>query len=127
MRAAAWDRVWELSGKGGGWGTETQGLWVWGGLGGVVPALPASSPQPCAEPLCPQMHVVHYDAERYTNASEAQHHAGGLAVLGVLLEVCRPQNTPCPPPNPPALTHTPPHPLAPPRWVLTPTPPTTTS
>ncbi|KAM9624273.1 carbonic anhydrase 14 isoform 3-T3 [Morphnus guianensis] len=34
-----------------------------------------------------EMHVVHYDAERYTNASEAQHHAGGLAVLGVLLEV----------------------------------------
>ncbi|NWH43717.1 CAH14 anhydrase, partial [Fregata magnificens] len=34
-----------------------------------------------------QMHVVHYDAERYANASEAQHHAGGLAVLGVLLEV----------------------------------------
>ncbi|XP_074896922.1 carbonic anhydrase 14 isoform X6 [Buteo buteo] len=33
-----------------------------------------------------EMHVVHYDAERYTNASEAQHHAGGLAVLGVLLE-----------------------------------------
>ncbi|XP_069650375.1 carbonic anhydrase 14 isoform X3 [Haliaeetus albicilla] len=43
--------------------------------------------EPCAEPLCPQMHVVHYDAERYTNASEAQHHAGGLAVLGILLEV----------------------------------------
>uniref|UniRef100_A0A663DW42 carbonic anhydrase n=1 Tax=Aquila chrysaetos chrysaetos TaxID=223781 RepID=A0A663DW42_AQUCH len=39
-----------------------------------------------------EMHVVHYDVERYTNASEAQHHAGGLAVLGVLLEVCRPQN-----------------------------------
>ncbi|NXL68808.1 CAH14 anhydrase, partial [Chordeiles acutipennis] len=34
-----------------------------------------------------QMHVVHYDAERFANASEAQHHAGGLAVLGVLLEV----------------------------------------
>uniref|UniRef100_A0A663DWI9 carbonic anhydrase n=1 Tax=Aquila chrysaetos chrysaetos TaxID=223781 RepID=A0A663DWI9_AQUCH len=34
-----------------------------------------------------EMHVVHYDVERYTNASEAQHHAGGLAVLGVLLEV----------------------------------------
>ncbi|KAM6229217.1 LOW QUALITY PROTEIN: carbonic anhydrase 14 [Spheniscus humboldti] len=34
-----------------------------------------------------EMHVVHYDAERYANASEAQHHAGGLAVLGVLLEV----------------------------------------
>ncbi|KAF1578038.1 Carbonic anhydrase 14, partial [Eudyptes moseleyi] len=33
-----------------------------------------------------EMHVVHYDAERYANASEAQHHAGGLAVLGVLLE-----------------------------------------
>ncbi|XP_072214867.1 carbonic anhydrase 14 isoform X1 [Excalfactoria chinensis] len=34
-----------------------------------------------------EMHVVHYDAERYANASEAQHHAAGLAVLGVLLEV----------------------------------------
>ncbi|XP_069734540.1 carbonic anhydrase 14 [Phaenicophaeus curvirostris] len=34
-----------------------------------------------------EMHVVHYDAELYANASEAQHHAGGLAVLGILLEV----------------------------------------
>ncbi|KAM6309376.1 carbonic anhydrase 14 [Podargus strigoides] len=34
-----------------------------------------------------EMHVVHYDAERYADAGEAQHHAGGLAVLGVLLEV----------------------------------------
>uniref|UniRef100_A0A8V5GKC3 carbonic anhydrase n=1 Tax=Melopsittacus undulatus TaxID=13146 RepID=A0A8V5GKC3_MELUD len=34
-----------------------------------------------------EMHVVHYDAERYGNASDAQHHSGGLAVLGVLLEV----------------------------------------
>ncbi|KAM6039392.1 LOW QUALITY PROTEIN: carbonic anhydrase 14 [Chlamydotis macqueenii] len=34
-----------------------------------------------------EMHVVHYDAERYANASQAQHHAGGLAVLAVLLEV----------------------------------------
>ncbi|XP_064032040.1 carbonic anhydrase 14 isoform X1 [Pogoniulus pusillus] len=34
-----------------------------------------------------EMHVVHYDAEHYSDASEAQHHAGGLAVLGVLLEV----------------------------------------
>ncbi|XP_061231284.1 carbonic anhydrase 14 [Neopsephotus bourkii] len=34
-----------------------------------------------------EMHVVHYDAGRYGNASEAQHHSGGLAVLGVLLEV----------------------------------------
>ncbi|XP_069650374.1 carbonic anhydrase 14 isoform X2 [Haliaeetus albicilla] len=48
---------------------------------------PRWAPCPCREPLCPQMHVVHYDAERYTNASEAQHHAGGLAVLGILLEV----------------------------------------
>lgn len=47
---------------------------------------------PALSPL--QMHVVHYDAERYANASEAQHHAGGLAVLGVLLEVRRPQKTP---------------------------------
>ncbi|XP_061872045.1 carbonic anhydrase 14 [Colius striatus] len=34
-----------------------------------------------------EMHVVHYDAELYGNASQAQHHAGGLAVLGVFLEV----------------------------------------
>ncbi|NXT17490.1 CAH14 anhydrase, partial [Syrrhaptes paradoxus] len=34
-----------------------------------------------------EVHMVHYDAERYANASEAQHHAGGLAVLGILLEV----------------------------------------
>ncbi|XP_054038751.1 carbonic anhydrase 14 [Rissa tridactyla] len=34
-----------------------------------------------------EMHVVHFDAARYANASEAQHHAGGLAVLGILLEV----------------------------------------
>ncbi|XP_064898948.1 carbonic anhydrase 14 isoform X2 [Columba livia] len=34
-----------------------------------------------------EMHVVHYDADLYADAGEAQHHAGGLAVLGVLLEV----------------------------------------
>ncbi|KAM8986380.1 uncharacterized protein PRD47_018602 [Ara ararauna] len=34
-----------------------------------------------------EMHVVHYDVEHYGNASDAQHHSGGLAVLGVLLEV----------------------------------------
>ncbi|KAM6294222.1 carbonic anhydrase 14 [Aegotheles albertisi] len=34
-----------------------------------------------------EMHVVHYDTERFADAAEAQHHAGGLAVLGVLLEV----------------------------------------
>ncbi|NXC42655.1 CAH14 anhydrase, partial [Penelope pileata] len=34
-----------------------------------------------------EMHVVHYDVERYANTSEAQHHAVGLAVLSVLLEV----------------------------------------
>ncbi|KAM6037702.1 carbonic anhydrase 14 [Theristicus caerulescens] len=50
-----------------------------------------------------EMHVVHYDAERYANASEAQHHAGGLAVLGVLLEDRRRPSPPsacrtcCPP------------------------------
>uniref|UniRef100_A0A8B9SYA5 carbonic anhydrase n=1 Tax=Anas platyrhynchos TaxID=8839 RepID=A0A8B9SYA5_ANAPL len=33
-----------------------------------------------------ELHVVHYDAERFANASQAQHHAAGLAVLGVLLE-----------------------------------------
>ncbi|NXI41972.1 CAH14 anhydrase, partial [Galbula dea] len=34
-----------------------------------------------------EMHVVHYDVENYADAAEAQHHAGGLAVLGILLEV----------------------------------------
>ncbi|NXY86244.1 CAH14 anhydrase, partial [Alcedo cyanopectus] len=34
-----------------------------------------------------EMHVVHYDTERFGDAAEAQHHPGGLAVLGVLLEV----------------------------------------
>ncbi|XP_064354882.1 carbonic anhydrase 14 [Dromaius novaehollandiae] len=34
-----------------------------------------------------EMHVVHYDAERFADAGEAQRHAGGLAVLAVLLEV----------------------------------------
>ncbi|NXA12293.1 CAH14 anhydrase, partial [Sapayoa aenigma] len=34
-----------------------------------------------------EMHLVHFDAERFADASEAQHHEGGLAVLGVLLEV----------------------------------------
>ncbi|NWU87603.1 CAH14 anhydrase, partial [Onychorhynchus coronatus] len=34
-----------------------------------------------------EMHVVHFDAERFSDVGEAQHHAGGLAVLGVLLEV----------------------------------------
>ncbi|KAM7028924.1 carbonic anhydrase 14 [Acridotheres tristis] len=34
-----------------------------------------------------EMHVVHFDAERFTDASAAQQHPGGLAVLGVLLEV----------------------------------------
>ncbi|NWV29182.1 CAH14 anhydrase, partial [Origma solitaria] len=34
-----------------------------------------------------EMHVVHFDAERFADASVAQHHPGGLAVLGVLLEV----------------------------------------
>ncbi|NXM37788.1 CAH14 anhydrase, partial [Gymnorhina tibicen] len=33
-----------------------------------------------------EMHVVHFDAERFADASAAQHHPGGLAVLGVLLE-----------------------------------------
>ncbi|NXV06207.1 CAH14 anhydrase, partial [Cettia cetti] len=33
------------------------------------------------------MHVVHFDAERFADASAAQQHPGGLAVLGVLLEV----------------------------------------
>ncbi|NXW94723.1 CAH14 anhydrase, partial [Alopecoenas beccarii] len=41
-----------------------------------------------------EMHVVHYDADLYADAGEAQHHAGGLAVLGVLLEVRAPQNKP---------------------------------
>ncbi|NXH18101.1 CAH14 anhydrase, partial [Bucco capensis] len=34
-----------------------------------------------------EMHVVHYDVERYSDAVEAQHHAGGLAVLGIIMEV----------------------------------------
>ncbi|NWR39933.1 CAH14 anhydrase, partial [Tachuris rubrigastra] len=34
-----------------------------------------------------EMHVVHFDTERFSDVGEAQHHAGGLAVLGVLLEV----------------------------------------
>ncbi|NXR24790.1 CAH14 anhydrase, partial [Cinclus mexicanus] len=34
-----------------------------------------------------EMHVVHFDAERFADASTAQQHPGGLAVLGVLLEV----------------------------------------
>ncbi|XP_066062974.1 carbonic anhydrase 14 isoform X2 [Chamaea fasciata] len=34
-----------------------------------------------------EMHVVHFDAERFADASVAQQHPGGLAVLGVLLEV----------------------------------------
>ncbi|NWV08895.1 CAH14 anhydrase, partial [Ptilonorhynchus violaceus] len=38
-------------------------------------------------PAVLQMHVVHFDAERFADASAAQHHPGGLAVLGVLLEV----------------------------------------
>ncbi|NXN06622.1 CAH14 anhydrase, partial [Indicator maculatus] len=63
-------------------------LLCWGPLAevGQVEGVPALSPT-CTELLPLQMHVVHYDTEHYTNASEAQHHAGGLAVLGVLLEV----------------------------------------
>ncbi|XP_068778044.1 carbonic anhydrase 14 [Struthio camelus] len=38
------------------------------------------------QPAPAEMHVVHYDAERFADASEAQQHAGGLAVLAVLLE-----------------------------------------
>ncbi|NXD28943.1 CAH14 anhydrase, partial [Spelaeornis formosus] len=34
-----------------------------------------------------EMHVVHFNAERFTDASTAQQHQGGLAVLGILLEV----------------------------------------
>ncbi|NWY91752.1 CAH14 anhydrase, partial [Loxia curvirostra] len=34
-----------------------------------------------------EMHVVHFDTERFADASAAQRHPGGLAVLGVLLEV----------------------------------------
>lgn len=76
----------------------------------------------------PQLHVVHYDAERFANASQAQHHAAGLAVLGVLLEV----RGPGPPPNPINTILTP---LGPPpqknpspsRLATNPTLPTTTS
>ncbi|XP_065516125.1 carbonic anhydrase 14 isoform X5 [Lathamus discolor] len=55
-----------------------------------------------------EMHVVHYDAERYGNASEAQHHSGGLAVLGVLLEG-RGR------PSPPSASG----PCCPPAWIST--------
>ncbi|XP_064588731.1 carbonic anhydrase 14 isoform X2 [Zonotrichia leucophrys gambelii] len=34
-----------------------------------------------------EMHVVHFDTERFADASAAQQHPGGLAVLGVLLEL----------------------------------------
>ncbi|XP_059726938.1 carbonic anhydrase 14 isoform X1 [Haemorhous mexicanus] len=34
-----------------------------------------------------EMHVVHFDTERFGDASAAQRHPGGLAVLGVLLEL----------------------------------------
>ncbi|NXC90126.1 CAH14 anhydrase, partial [Cercotrichas coryphoeus] len=34
-----------------------------------------------------EMHVVHFDGERFSDASAAQQQPGGLAVLGVLLEV----------------------------------------
>ncbi|XP_030320834.1 carbonic anhydrase 14 [Calypte anna] len=34
-----------------------------------------------------EMHVVHYDSERFPDVAAAQHHPGGLAVLGVLLEL----------------------------------------
>lgn len=69
-----------------------------------------------------QMHVVHFDAERFADASAAQQHPGGLAVLGVLLEVRTPH--PRSPPGSPSPSLTPPHS---PRWEMTPTPPTTTS
>lgn len=48
-----------------------------------------------------QMHVVHFDAERFADASAAQQHPGGLAVLGVLLEVRTPH--PRSPPGSPGL------------------------
>uniref|UniRef100_A0A674GMR3 Carbonic anhydrase 14 n=1 Tax=Taeniopygia guttata TaxID=59729 RepID=A0A674GMR3_TAEGU len=34
-----------------------------------------------------EMHVVHFDAERFADASAAQQHPGGLAVLGIILEL----------------------------------------
>ncbi|XP_075301393.1 carbonic anhydrase 14 [Opisthocomus hoazin] len=34
-----------------------------------------------------EMHVLHYDAERFADAGQAQPHDGALAVLGVLLEL----------------------------------------
>uniref|UniRef100_A0A8C3NQ71 Carbonic anhydrase 14 n=1 Tax=Cyanoderma ruficeps TaxID=181631 RepID=A0A8C3NQ71_9PASS len=48
-----------------------------------------------------EMHVVHFDAERFADASVAQQHPGGLAVLGVLLE--REGETPNPLPSTPQL------------------------
>uniref|UniRef100_A0A8V5GPA5 Uncharacterized protein n=1 Tax=Melopsittacus undulatus TaxID=13146 RepID=A0A8V5GPA5_MELUD len=56
-----------------------------------------------------EMHVVHYDAERYGNASDAQHHSGGLAVLGHGPDADGVGGTP---PNRPPLT-CPPHPPPP--------------
>lgn len=37
----------------------------------------------------PQMHVVHYNSDKYPNMSTAVDKSDGLAVLGVLIEVRR--------------------------------------
>nr|XP_025038211.1 carbonic anhydrase 14 [Pelodiscus sinensis] len=41
----------------------------------------------CPAPVPLQLHVVHYNSERYANFSEAKRWADGLAVLGILIEV----------------------------------------
>uniref|UniRef100_K7FMR0 Alpha-carbonic anhydrase domain-containing protein n=1 Tax=Pelodiscus sinensis TaxID=13735 RepID=K7FMR0_PELSI len=40
----------------------------------------------CPAPVPLQLHVVHYNSERYANFSEAKRWADGLAVLGILIE-----------------------------------------
>ena len=35
-----------------------------------------------------QMHVVHFDREKFDNFGDAVKEKGGVAVLGILIEVC---------------------------------------
>ncbi|XP_054854755.1 carbonic anhydrase 14 isoform X2 [Eublepharis macularius] len=39
-----------------------------------------------------ELHIVHFNSEKYANLSEAKHHADGLAVLGIFLEVGNVEN-----------------------------------
>ncbi|XP_053133558.1 carbonic anhydrase 14 isoform X2 [Hemicordylus capensis] len=39
-----------------------------------------------------ELHVVHFNSEKYANVSEAMHHPDGLAVLGIFLEVGKMEN-----------------------------------